>query len=320
MKEIRYFASVVMPTYNQPELLKQALSSFKKQSCQQFEVIIVDDGSAQPIRGYIDTYEYPFSITIIQHGHNRGRAAARNSGILRAQHEVIIFLDCDMTVEDNFIFAHLSFHQQYADDAIVLGNIQFAPDLSEKPLARYLDTRGVRKLKHQDKVPHRYFTTGNASVQKGTLQRTGLFDDKFPGYGGEDLELSCRLEKSGCRFFYNEQAKSFHHDLKPLNVYMERLISYGENGIPIILKKHPEAKTFLHTDWVENSTSFQGKLKYLAASRIFRPKPLSLLANLVSWVPVKQFQFFAFDIITGGSYLFGYQQYLKKNHSSQQDE
>jgi glycosyltransferase involved in cell wall biosynthesis/SAM-dependent methyltransferase/Flp pilus assembly protein TadD len=86
--------SVIVPTYNRPELLKEALGSILAQTFRDFEIIVVNDGGddVQPI---ITPLNQDGCITSIRHGRNRGLAAARNSGAAVARGKYIAYLDDD---------------------------------------------------------------------------------------------------------------------------------------------------------------------------------------------------------------------------------
>lgn len=83
--------SVVVPTYQRAELVRQAVRTVLAQTFQDFEIIVVDDGSPEPIRlGLPDD-----RLRVLRHETNRGPAAARNTGIRAARGEVVAFLDSD---------------------------------------------------------------------------------------------------------------------------------------------------------------------------------------------------------------------------------
>jgi glycosyltransferase involved in cell wall biosynthesis len=86
--------SVVIPTYNRERTLRRAVESVFRQTCQDFEIIVVDDGSAdgtlQLLRSFPDQ-----RVRILQHPTNRGAAAARNRGIAAAKGTYVAFLDSD---------------------------------------------------------------------------------------------------------------------------------------------------------------------------------------------------------------------------------
>lgn len=93
--------SVVIPLYNKGPYIARALNSVLAQTFQDFEVIVVDDGStddgAEVVRGFDDP-----RIRLIQQ-ENRGVSAARNRGIEAAQAELVAFLDAD----DEWLPEHL---------------------------------------------------------------------------------------------------------------------------------------------------------------------------------------------------------------------
>ena len=88
--------TVIIPTYNRADLLGKALESVLSQSLSAAEIIVVDDGStddtAQVLERIADSSRVP---VIYLKENNRGPAAARNSGIIKARHQFIAFLDSD---------------------------------------------------------------------------------------------------------------------------------------------------------------------------------------------------------------------------------
>ncbi len=86
--------TVVIPVFNRPREIERALRSCLTQQYNDFEVVVVDDGStdytASAVRRYLDP-----RITLLEHAANRGVCAARNSGVRRARGEWIVFLDSD---------------------------------------------------------------------------------------------------------------------------------------------------------------------------------------------------------------------------------
>lgn len=95
------YISVVIPTRNRPELLGQALHAIKKQSFQNFEVIVIDDGSNNETKSKYNDLWVAFDKRFILHslGLNStkgvGPSTARNAGVALAQGEAITFCDDD---------------------------------------------------------------------------------------------------------------------------------------------------------------------------------------------------------------------------------
>jgi GT2 family glycosyltransferase/Flp pilus assembly protein TadD len=94
--------SVIVPTYNRPDRLRVALESVNRQQYQDFEVIVVNDGTT-PVESVIAELNRDGRITLVNHDHNRGLAASRNTGLRLAKGTYIAYLDDD----DRFLPDHL---------------------------------------------------------------------------------------------------------------------------------------------------------------------------------------------------------------------
>ncbi|MFV0297294.1 MAG: glycosyltransferase family 2 protein [Hyphomicrobiaceae bacterium] len=86
--------SVIIPVYNRERTIARAICSVLKQSYQNFEIIVVDDASVDSTIAVVEGLHCD-RITVLQHDHNRGTAAARNSAICLARGDYIAFLDSD---------------------------------------------------------------------------------------------------------------------------------------------------------------------------------------------------------------------------------
>lgn len=245
--------SIVIPTYDEQDRLLAALQSLALQdySPQAVEIVVVDDASPVFDPALCQEAAGAFTLRIIRHAANQGRARARNTGIRAARGELLVFLDSDMTVGPDFLRVHASFHQQ--PGTVVIGNIRFGPQFQGNPLSRYLETRGVHRLRPGDPVPFKCFVTGNSSVEREQLLRVGLFDEDFTVYGGEDLELGYRLHLGGAVFRYAPQALSHHHHLRSLEQLCRLMHTYGRHSIPVLLRKHPELASLLRLDFLSES-------------------------------------------------------------------
>jgi len=84
--------SIVIPYYKKRNYIERCLDAVLAQTCQNFEIILVDDGSQDDIAKLI-SQKYP-QVKLIQQD-NQGVSAARNTGIANAKHEYIAFLDAD---------------------------------------------------------------------------------------------------------------------------------------------------------------------------------------------------------------------------------
>lgn len=85
--------SVVIPTYNRAHLIGQTIDSVLAQGFEDFELIVVDDGSTDSTRGVVNRYEDPRIRYVYQD--NAGGPAARNNGASQGRAQYLIFLDSD---------------------------------------------------------------------------------------------------------------------------------------------------------------------------------------------------------------------------------
>ncbi len=86
--------SVVIPTYNRTHVVGRAIRSVLHQTCQNFEIIVVDDGSTDATAELIALFHDP-RLRYIRYDENRGGGAARNAGIEAARGDYVAFLDSD---------------------------------------------------------------------------------------------------------------------------------------------------------------------------------------------------------------------------------
>ncbi len=103
--------SVVIPMYNVQLFIEQAIESVLAQEFCDFELIVVDDCSTDRSLAIVQQYDDP-RIKIIRHPHNKGLAAARNTGILASCGEFIAFLDSDDAWRPDKLQAHFNHFNQ----------------------------------------------------------------------------------------------------------------------------------------------------------------------------------------------------------------
>lgn len=84
--------SVIVPAYNRADVISRAINSVLAQTLQDFEIIVIDDGSIDQTADVVDRMP---DVRLIRHNSNLGAAVARNSGIQVARGEWIAFLDSD---------------------------------------------------------------------------------------------------------------------------------------------------------------------------------------------------------------------------------
>lgn len=241
-------ASIIICTYNKPNILYATLNSFLLQENKnEFEIIICDDGSEDKMT-LEQISNLDLNINYIELPH-KGRAAARNKGLEKASGNIIIFSDDDSLIEEEFVSKHIFLHSQY-DQTVVLGNRKQVY-LDDKDIGSINGSNYFRQLAKIRNIakndiysyctkpiifknnPSSHWlcsTTGNMSIKRNFIENYGGFDENFSGWGFEDIELGYRFSKNGINFYYDENLINYHmehaRNKKDMIAEMQRNITY----------------------------------------------------------------------------------------------
>jgi serine acetyltransferase/glycosyltransferase involved in cell wall biosynthesis len=235
--------SVVIATHNRHASLRRLLAHLAAQTLppHAFEVVVVDDGSAEPVADQLEGAVVPAHLGFVRTV-RRGPGAARHEGVLLAQGGVVVFVDDDMRLPPDFLAAHLALHREHAN-AVVLGNILPSESLGELPLFERYHARQLERFRaaaSAGTVALRgvHLCTGNVSMPRARYLQVGGFNAALER--SEDRELGVRLEKTGSSFVFGEAAASLHEsDHTDLEVWLRRAWLYGRFDTKIG-RLHPE--------------------------------------------------------------------------------
>jgi len=90
------YVSIVLPTYNRAHTIKKSVESLLAQTYQDFEIIIIDDGSVDDTDAVLENLKRTdYRINSFKHPYRKGANAARNKGIHEARGKYIAFQDSD---------------------------------------------------------------------------------------------------------------------------------------------------------------------------------------------------------------------------------
>lgn len=236
--------SVVVATYNRLNLLLRLLEQLARQTLppEHFEVVVVDDGSKEPVREPLAQRSFPFKLQVVVQK-NAGAAAARHNGVRHASGEVVLITDDDMQVGEDFLARHLERHPEGSRN-VVLGSIRPDPGITDFPLFErwyaWLNNRMAARLggRRRPRVRGHNLYTGNVSFRREEYLRAGGFDSALGQ--SEDIELGVRLEKQGCRFEFCSEAYVLHgSDHTSLERWLRRAHRYGIFDSQVAAK-HPD--------------------------------------------------------------------------------
>jgi len=179
------WATVIIPVYEQPDLLRDALDSISEQTIGDYEVVVIDDASTTNFEPVIN--EYDNGVRLISHQENQGAAAARNTGIEHAEGEYVAFLDADDTWEPTKLEKQREVFENGDDDLglVYTGFVQYELDGSE--WERYPEARGdiyLQELERDCVHP-----TSTVMVRRDVVEEVGGFDTSLPSRQDYDLWL-----------------------------------------------------------------------------------------------------------------------------------
>ncbi|MBU1122397.1 MAG: glycosyltransferase [Candidatus Omnitrophica bacterium] len=232
--------SVIIPTYNRRDLLYECVRKLLEQDFkQQYEIIIVDDGSDVGY-GLPIELEQNKKVVYVKKDH-AGPAAARNYGVRIAQAKYVIFIGDDIICSSSFLSEHYRFLVNNSNCASA-GSTVWHFDTPNKSLLSLLQYIGLGNFSTENKDDCGFysFTTSNIAIPKAYLELE-KFDEKFPYPALEDNELGLRLYKRGLKIKYNEKAIAYHKHAYTMDVLKKRQRELGYS-IGYFIKKYPEMK------------------------------------------------------------------------------
>ena len=195
--------SVVIPLYNKAHYIESTIRSVLHQTCQDFELIVVDDGSSDNSLELARRYESDRVRVIAQE--NQGVSVARNTGIENARGKFIAFLDADDEWQANYLATIQGLTDQYPESDIFvtaytvdMGNGKLHYSTRLEPETGCLPSYWLTLAKGYD-----FVWTSATVMRRSTLLRAGLFK---PGEKiGQDLDMWARVARINPRVAYSSK-------------------------------------------------------------------------------------------------------------------
>lgn len=236
--------SLIIPVYNRPDEVDELLESLTTQTFTDFEVIVVEDGSARPCRDVVEKYTGRMAVRYFMKL-NSGPGQTRNYGAERAEGEFLIVLDSDCILPPGYLQAVEDELQREPADAFggpdhaheSFTNVQKAINYA---MTSFFTTGGIRGgKKKMDKFYPRSFNMG---IRRDVYNALGGFSKmRF----GEDIDFSIRIFKNGyrCRLFPG--AWVWHKRRTDMKKFFKQVHNFGIARINLY-KKYPESLKLVH--------------------------------------------------------------------------
>ena len=223
--------SIVIPTYNRNDSVVECVKGLAHKD---LEIIVVDDGSPEPVI-------LPKSVRVIRHEQNRGRAAARNTGMRAAMHNLVLMLDEDVFAAPDMVSRLLEEHALIRHPGLVMvGRVVWHPRLPLTLTMRWLQEYGpFRELSSDTSGPLSNFSSGNTLLWRPFILQHGAFDEQFTSSGLEDVELGLRLKKHGMQVQLVASAVGYHYASMGIRDLVRRELEEGVSAA-YLHSKFPE--------------------------------------------------------------------------------
>ncbi|MBN1356366.1 glycosyltransferase family 2 protein [bacterium] len=243
--------SVVIPTWNGKDLLRTCLDSLAIQTCSDFEIIVVDNGSSDGTDRWIrETHPKITCITLTE---NRGFASAVNAGIKASNGEYVALLNNDTRVDSRWISVLKDSLREHPEIDVFASKVLImdAPDRIDTAgdgftIAGFGYKIGWLKPASDYQYPRIVFgASGCAALyRKKMFETIGLFDEEFFAFA-EDLDLSFRALNAGFRSLYIPEALVYHK-VRATAQPGDTFSLYHRNLMWLIFKNMPAGLLFLY--------------------------------------------------------------------------
>ena len=242
MREPKF--SVIIPVYNRPREVKEILQSLATQTVKDFEVIIVEDGSAIRCEDVVDIFRDQLRIDYFFKP-NTGPGPSRNAGFARAKGNYFVVFDSDCILPSNYFAIVIKALEENHWDA------WGGPDKTHEDftlrqramgytMSSLLTTGGIRGgKKHLGWFQPRSFNMG---ISRKVFEATkGFTFDRF----AEDIEFSIRMKKAGFNVGLIPDAFVYHKRRIDFKQFFKQVYNFGR-GRALIGRVHPQEIKITH--------------------------------------------------------------------------
>ena len=236
--------SIIIPVYNRPQEVDELLESLCTQTFNDFEVVVVEDGSTEKCDTICQKYADRLPVSY-HYKPNSGPGPSRNYGAERSQGDYLIILDSDVIVPDNYLETIKKELEKEPCDAFGgpdRAHPSFTPiqKAINYAMTSFFTTGGIRGgKKKMDKFYPRSFNLG---IKKSVFEALEGF---APMRYGEDIDLSTRIFRNGysCRLF--PEAFVYHKRRVKFSSFFRQVKHSGEARI-ILKNKYPDTFKLVH--------------------------------------------------------------------------
>ncbi len=218
----RLLCSIIIPVFNHLHLTRQCLESIWENTGAPHEIIVVDNGSQDGTRDYLQRLEAEGWVRVITNRANLGFARACNQGARAAPGECLVFLNNDTIVQPGWLEEMSACALKDAKTGAVGARLLYPDDTVQHAGVAFSRHKLVYHIyQHYDKDhpavnKEREFQAVTAAcllIKKDLFFAAGAFDEAYRN-GFEDVDLCFKLREQGFKVVYNPRAVVYHLESK----------------------------------------------------------------------------------------------------------
>ncbi|MGE0126738.1 MAG: glycosyltransferase family 2 protein [Blastocatellales bacterium] len=288
--------SVIVPVYNSTAYLKQCLFALAESQYDDFEVLVVDDGSTEPIEPLVASFGFKY-LRIDGPG---GPARARNRGAAQVNGHYLVFVDADVCVHPDALARFAAVFASDAQAAAVIGSYDDSP--AEQNFLSQYKNLFHHYVHHQSDGDVPTFWSGCGAMRRELFLAFGGFDEKrYRRPAIEDIELGAWMSAAGHRIVLDSRIKGKH--LKRWTLWGLLKTDIFDRGVPwtrLMLRSGAMANTLNVKPAQRLSVALVGLTGLTMLAALWWPLMLIAAVTLALIVTALNFDFYRFFAARSG--------------------
>lgn len=282
--------SIVIPTFNRPRRLRGCLRSLARLSYpnDQFEVIIVDDGSPEVLDAVVAPFQKRMQIKLFRQ-ENAGPGRARNTGAHEAHGRWLAFTDDDCRPDPAWLSQLGNIFERNPDCLVGGKTINLLPRNAYSSTSQLIVDMAYDFF-NADPTAARFFASNNMAVPRERFLELGGFHTGFFQHASEDRELCDRWRHLGNPLRYASEAVIRHGHVLTLRSFTKQHFMYGRGAYRYHELRQQRGSGKMQEDMGFHRKLFSLTRKHLRASNTNRR--VAVLALLPVWQVVNAAGYF----------------------------
>ena len=223
--------SIIVPVFNRADEINEFLASFLKQTKQNFEILIVDDGSTDNLKEVIKKYKNDMNLKYFFQ-QNKGPGSARNIGMEKANGDVFVFIDSDCTVPEVYI-ENLENHLKNKNFDAFGGPDTYKEDFPpflkavNYSMTSFIGTGGTRGTAGKT-IAKYYPRSFNMGIMREVFKKIGGMNELRHG---QDMDFSNRIYKAGFTVKFLPDVFVYHKRRTSFKKFFKQIFNWGVTRI-----------------------------------------------------------------------------------------